>query len=115
MPPSLNPFEIAAVIVLSLLFILSVPFSHQIYATFNSKSKGYSFTSADSPYEDEDGKASAETQKAYSRAVLTPKYLSLSCSLIGIIAGAVSAVLVTVDRAVNFRLGSWLVFGSWVG
>ena len=63
-------------------------------------------------YEDEDGIATEEAQKGYTAAV--PKYIALSCSMLGLSASMGIAVHTTVHPMLHLCLENWLSVGTWV-
>ncbi len=100
-------------VALILIFLLTLPALYcSLKRAFSSrKRKKVEYFSR--CYEDEDGTATEQAQKAYSTAV--PKYTALVFTSIGFIVNIISNVYSEVEPVVTSRWEDWFTFGSWVG
>lgn len=112
MAASFTLSAVAASIALILVFLITVPTLLSFYNRINTKAKGNGFDEVHKLYEDRDGVATEESQKAYSAAI--PKYIALSACVIGVLASFVMAVFTSTHGMGDFFLENWLIFGSWV-
>ena len=107
-----SPPAITALTALILVFFITVPTILRLIQGLRSSLKKDGYENVHEFYEDEDGTATAETQKEYSAAI--PKYLSLSSSILGLLASLTAAVITTVVPKTIIYLNHWFLFGSWV-
>ena len=98
---------------LILIFFTSLPALISFFYQATSKEKNETSNETSELYQDQDGIATEETQKAYSAAL--PKYIALSCSLLGWSASTIVAVFTTVHPVSNIYVEHWVGFVTWVG
>ena len=97
---------------LILIFFTSLPTLIRLLHRETSNAKIDKSNETSKLYQDEDGIATEETQKGYSAAL--PKYIALSCSILGWSASIIVAVFTTVHPVSNIYVEHWLGFATWV-
>ena len=102
---------VAGALGIAFVSALSVPASLTIYARFGPGKSGH-YHSLGTVYEDEDGKASEESQKKFSTIV--PRIVTLVAAALGGLIAISSAVLETLATSSNNPIGSWLRAICWV-
>lgn len=112
MAATLNLSAIAGLIALLLVFLITVPTLLSFYNRVNMKAKGNGYEEVHKLYEDRDGVATEESQKAFSAAI--PKYIALSGCVVGLLTSLVMAVFTSTRSMGDFFIENWLTFGSWV-
>ena len=108
---SSSPSAVVGLIVLILIFLTSIPTFLNIYKRVTSKARSAPLDETSKLYRDEDGIATEESQREFSASV--PKYIALSCSLLGFSASISIAIFSTVHPASNLCVEYWLSFGTW--
>ncbi|MCJ1353394.1 MAG: hypothetical protein MMC33_003380 [Icmadophila ericetorum] len=73
--------------------------------------KGLRYEEIRDHYEDGDGKATEESQAAYSTVV--PRTICLAASTIGLLQSIAIAILITTQSELYLFKESWFTFGSW--
>ncbi|MCJ1322534.1 hypothetical protein MMC15_007883 [Xylographa vitiligo] len=106
--------ETASVVVgsvaLGLVALTTLPSLLSVYRTLSPrKTSGYH--DVDVLYEDGDGTATVDSQRAFSTII--PRSCALGGSLIGFLFSVIAAVLNTVNHEGVLGVESWLTFGSW--
>ena len=112
MQPSPSSPVIVGLTALILVFLTSTPTFLRIFKKVASNAKVNVPDQISKLYKDEDGIATEDTQKRYSVAL--PKYIALSCSVLGISASLSIAVFTSVHSSSNLYVENWLSFGTWV-
>ncbi len=107
-----NTSAIAGLIALILVFITTVPTFLSFFNKAKSKANGDRYEDLHKFYEDRDGVATEESQKAFSVAI--PKYIGFSSCVVGFLASIIIAVFTTIQTTRNSHVENWLIFGSWV-
>ena len=99
-------------VALGLVALTTLPSLLSVYRTLSPrKTSGYH--DVDVLYEDGDGTATVDSQRAFSTII--PRSCALGGSLIGFLFSVIAAVLNTVNHEGVLGVESWLTFGSWVG
>ena len=98
---------------LILVFFLTIPALFSISKQLFSNRRGKRVEYISNYYDDEDGVATQQAQKAYSTK--SPKYSALTFTSIGLVVSIVSNVYSEVEPVVASRSEDWFTFGSWVG
>lgn len=108
-------FMMTSVMVAALGLVLLAIASTPTILTFIGKIKRRKRFAEDdnSPYEDNDGTATEESQKKFSTII--PRSLSVTGAIFGCLLSLAEAVLRTSNRGRYSLTESWLVFASWVG
>lgn len=112
MAASLSLSAIAGLIALISIFLITVPTLVSFYNRVNIQAKSNGYEEVHKLYEDRDGVATEESQKAFSTAI--PTYIALSGCIVGLLASFVMAVFTSTHSTGYFFIENWLVFGSWV-
>ena len=107
-----SPSAIVGLTALILVFLTSIPTFSGFFIGQTSKARVNIPNETSKLYEDEDGTATEETQKIYTAAL--PKYLALSCAMLGLSASISMAVYTTVHPVLNLCFEYWLSVGTWV-
>ena len=113
MAPLMSVPVIISLTALILVLFLTVPSIHSIARRPHFRPKDYQDDSISKTYEDEDGVASEEAEGAYSATV--PKYIAMASTVIGLIVNVITNVYTVIKPDLRSHLGSWIIFGSWVG
>lgn len=104
--------SIAGLTVLILVLLTTIPTSIRFFKRTTSKARSNEPNDTSNLYQDEDGIATAETQKAYTATL--PTYLALSCSVLGFSASVGIAIYSTAHPTLNPYFEHWLSVGTWV-
>lgn len=112
MEPSPSPSAVVGLTALILVFFTSLPTFLRLFNRATLRARGNAPIEISKLYEDEDGIATEETQKGYTATL--PKYLALSCSVLGFSASLGLAVFTTVHPKLNQYVENWLSFSTWV-
>ena len=107
--------QIPAIVSLSVfLFVFLVTFclSYDILTRVSRRQKSDQEINDTSIYEDEDGKATVDSQKQHSAAL--PTYTVLGGSLVGLLVSLYLSIHNTVTSDQDDVNPLWLIFGSWV-
>ena len=99
---------VAGILGIVIVLALSIP----ALLTFYRRFARAEYEPLDGIYEDEDGKATEESQKAFS--TFLPRTVALVASILGGMIAVFLAVLETLDYGTIEIIDSWLRVGCWV-
>ena len=108
----LSPSASAGLSAFILVCLTTIPSSRSFFHKAKRKPKDSEHEETSNVYEDLDGVATEESQRAYSTAL--PTYISISGTFIGLLASTAKASLASVHRTNDVDVEDWLVFATWV-
>lgn len=97
---------------LILVLLTAIPSFRYLFHKAKRRPKDSEYDDTYEIYEDLDGVATEESQKAYSTAL--PIYILLSCTVVGLLASIAKASVAAIQQANDVHIEAWFLFGTWV-